>query len=202
VGKPLLFGCVLTIAFAKLGNAAEPRPPARKPVMEFSLKDSAGQVRTAAEWKGRKAVVLIFLGTECPVSNGYAPEMSRLAQQFGPRGVLFWGVHPDADVTQREAATHARDYRLAFPVLLDPDQRLALAVGVRVVPEVAVLTAGGEVLYRGRIDDRYELDGKRREVARTRNLQAALTAVLKGQKVPVAETAAFGCPLPRVPEKK
>ena len=38
------------------------------------------------------AVVLFFLGTECPVSNGYAPEMQRLSEDYGPRGVVFRGI--------------------------------------------------------------------------------------------------------------
>lgn len=46
------------------------------------------------------------------------------------------------------------------------------------------------VLYRGRIDDRYTADGVRREEPTTRDLEAALTAVVAGKKPPAAETAA------------
>jgi peroxiredoxin len=193
-------------ARAKEESARTPRPtaaPARATaalprVKSFSLNDAAGRTHTPAEWKKRKAVVLIFLGTECPVSNGYAPEMSRLARAYGTRGVLLWGVHPDPDVSAAVAARHARTYRLDFPVLLDPEQRLAGQTGVRVVPEAVVLSADGQVLYRGRIDDKYALDGKRRDEPRTRDLRQALEAVLAGRAVPVPRTPAFGCPLPDV----
>jgi thiol-disulfide isomerase/thioredoxin len=151
----------------------------------------------AKDWAGRKAVVVFFLNTDCPVSNGYAPEMARLAKAYGGKDVLFWGVHCDPDVSADDAARHARDYRLDFPIRLDPEQRLARLTGARVTPEAALLTPDGKVLYHGRIDDRYTPEGKRRDEARTHDLEAALDAVLAGKPVAQAETKAFGCPLPR-----
>jgi hypothetical protein len=65
-----------------------------------------------------------------------------------------------------------------------------------VVPEAVVLSPQGRILYRGRIDDRYTADGIRREVPTSRDLEAALTAVVAGKQPPVARTKAFGCPLP------
>jgi hypothetical protein len=59
-----------------------------------------------------------------------------------------------------------------------------------------VLAPSGQVLYRGRIDDLYTLDGTRREAPRTRDLEEAIQAVLAGKPPPVAQTKAFGCPLP------
>jgi peroxiredoxin len=165
-------------------------------VKDFSLPDAGGKRHTAAEWKGRAAVVLIFLGTECPVSNSYAPEYARLAKAFADKGVVFYGIHPDPDVTAADAAKHAAEYRIPFPVLLDPTQAVTRQTGVRVVPSAVVLSPGGEVLYRGRVDDRYTPDGVRREVPTTRDLERALQAVTGGKAVRVAETKAYGCPLP------
>ena len=59
-----------------------------------------------------------------------------------------------------------------------------------------VLAPSGRVLYRGRIDDLYTLDGKRRDAPTTRDLEEAIKAVLAGKPPPVARTKAFGCPLP------
>jgi peroxiredoxin len=173
--------------------------PVDKPlpqVREFSLPDTKGQKHSPAEWKDQKAVVLIFLATECPASNSYAPEYVRLEKAFHAKGVRIYGVHPDPDVTAKAAAEHAHEYHLTFPILLDPTQGLAKQTGVAVTPEAVVLSPTGQVLYRGRIDDRYLLDGKRKDVAQTRDLEAALTAVVAGKKPPVAETKAYGCPLP------
>lgn len=165
-------------------------------VKDFALRDVKGRQHTAAAWKEKKAVVLIFLGTECPVSNGYSPEYRRLAETYTRKDVLFFGIHPDSDVSAEQAAKHAADYRLPFTVLLDPTQKVAKQARVKVVPEAVLLSPNGQVRYRGRIDDLYTPDGKRREEPKSRDLEEAIKAVLAGKAPPVAQTEAYGCPLP------
>jgi hypothetical protein len=70
------------------------------------------------------------------------------------------------------------------------------------VPSAVVLSAAGEVLYRGRVDDRYTPEGVRREVPTTRDLENALRALTDGKPVPVPETKPFGCPLPEPAKPK
>jgi peroxiredoxin len=164
-------------------------------VKDFVLSDVHGRSHGRLEWKGKKALVVLFLGIECPVSNSYAPEMARLAKEYTPRGVLFWGLHPDPDVSAKMAADHAAEYGLLFLILLDPAQDFARQVGVRVVPEAVVLSPQGQVHYRGRIDDRYTSNGKRREEPTTHDLASALDAVLAGKPPPAAQVPGFGCPL-------
>src|SRR5262245_20976318 len=185
----------LAVILTALFTGAEEKPLGA--VKDFALPDAQGRKHTADTWKDKKAVVLVFLGTECPISNGYSPEYRRLAETYATQGVLFYGVHPDPDVTAEAAAKHAAEFRLPGAVLLDPTQAVANQAGVTVVPEAVVLSPKGQVLYRGRIDDLYTPDGKRREEPKTRDLEEALKAVLAGKAPPVAQTQAFGCPLPQ-----
>ena len=191
------------IAILVARAATRPRPPRGlvpetvRVVRDVSLADTSGRLRGLAEWRDRRAVVLLFLGTECPISNGLAPEMARLAAAYGPRGVAFLGVHPDPDVTAEVAARHAAEYRLRFPILLDPAQELTGQSGVTATPEAVVLDADRRIRYRGRIDDRYAEPGKGRAEPTTRDLVAALDAILAGKAPRVAETKPVGCPLPR-----
>lgn len=165
-------------------------------VGNFALTDAKGQQHTSADWNGQKAVVLVFLNTDCPVSNFYCSEYTRLVKAFAGKRVLFYGIHPDPYVTAEDAAKHAAEYGLPFPVLLDPTHVVTRQTGVKVVPEAVVLSAVGRIVYRGRIDDRYNAAGVRREIPTTRDLEEALAAVVAGKKPAVAETKAFGCPLP------
>ena len=176
-------------------------PSGGKPIGEFSLVDTQGARHTPAEWPGHKAVVLFFIGMECPVSNGYSPTMRDLATRYGERGVACYGIHCDPSVTAEAAAAHAKDFGLPFPVLLDPEQLLARMAGARVTPDAVVASPDGHVLYRGRIDDRYALDGKRRDEPTTHELVDALEAVLSGKTPEVSEARAFGCPLPKPPSR-
>ena len=172
--------------------------PARL-VRGFALPDTRGGLHVLADWADRRAVVLVFLGIECPISNGLAPEMERLAHRYEARGVVFCGVHADPDVRPETAARHAEEYGLTFPILLDADQDVAGQVGVTHTPEAVVLTPGGLVRYRGRIDDRYAQPGKGRAEPSVRDLQDAIEAILAGRTVPRDQTRPIGCPLPRPP---
>jgi peroxiredoxin len=190
---------LLAIFIVFLAGAGVPQAGEKLTAMvkDFGLRDAKGTKHTAAAWQGKAAVVLVFLGTECPVSNGYSAEYRRLVTAYAGKGVLFYGVHPDPEVTAAIAAKHAAEFRLPFPVLLDPTQGVAKQAGVTVVPEAVVLSPKGQVLYRGRIDDLYTPEGNRREEPKTRDLEAALRAVLAGMTPPVPQTKAFGCPLPQ-----
>jgi peroxiredoxin len=170
-------------------------------VPQFSLDDAAGANHTRGEWREAKAVVLIFLGAECPVSNGYSPKFRELATRYHERGVVTLGVYCDPTMTPEAAAAHAKEYGLTFATLLDPEQMLARGCGVRITPEVVVALATGEVVYRGRVDNRYSLDGKRRDEANVFDLEAAIEATLAGKRPTVRETKAFGCPLPALRAK-
>ena len=144
------------------------------------------------------ANVLLFAMVDCPISNGYAPTVNALAKEFQPQGFRFYLVHVDPETSVREAAAHAGAYGYTLPVLLDPEHRLVGAVGATVTPEVAVLGPGGEVLYRGRIDDWYAELGKKRRAPTTHDLRRALEAVAAGRSVADPRTLAVGCFIPEL----
>jgi peroxiredoxin len=140
----------------------------------------------------------VFLGTECPVSNGYAPELERLHQRYKGRDVVFCGIHCEPDVSLEKAKRHAQEYGLTFRLALDHEQRVAKAAGVRIMPTAVVLGKDGQLLYRGRIDNRYSEKGQRRPEATTHDLDVAIAAVLAGKRPAVPVTEPFGCPLPKI----
>lgn len=163
----------------------------------YALRDVDGRPHTAADREGAEAVVYCLLGTECPVSNGYAPAMQRLAEKYAPRGVRFIGVYCEPEVTAEVARRHGEEYGLKFPRLLDPAHELIGRTGAKTMPTMVVVGPSGAIAYRGRIDDRWSPQGKRRDAPRTRELEDALEAVLAGRAPTVSETPTFGCPLPR-----
>ena len=162
---------------------------------KWQVLDSAGKEHSPAEWKDSRAAVLVFLSPDCPVSNGYVPELNRLAKSFSEKKVLIWGIYADPDVTSEIATAHAKEFKLAFPVFRDPELKAAHASGVKVTPEVAVMNPKGKLIYHGRIDDRYGEDGIRREVVKEYTLQEVIEVVLDGKAPKNRETKAFGCPL-------
>jgi len=156
--------------------------------------DLAGKtVNPLAVPAGRKATVLVFATTDCPISNRYAPEIQALAAKFQKQGIEFTLVYPVATDTAAVISQHVKKFGYTIGAVRDTAQELVKHTGVQVTPEAAVIGAGGAVLYRGRIDDRYLEFGKDRQQPTERTLERALEAIVHGKPVAVRETQAVGC---------
>ncbi|MEO6809454.1 MAG: redoxin domain-containing protein [Isosphaeraceae bacterium] len=144
------------------------------------------------------ATALVFLSTECPISNGYSPTLNALAKEFPKAALNLVGVCVDPDLTDDDVAKHAKEYELTFPVGRDRRGTLAAKLGATVTPEAVVLDDQGKIRYRGRIDDQYAARQKRNQNPRTQELRDAIAAVTTGREVKIPRTEAVGCPLPEV----
>lgn len=193
-----LLGLAILAAFS--GYRLDAVPPTEAD-NEFEFKDLDGRAQKPLGQAGKKATVLFFLLPDCPISNGYAPEIARICSEYEPKKVAALVVHADPDVGADQAKKHAKEYGLTCPLLLDPTHVLVKKTGVTMAPEVAVLGADGKVLYRGRIDDANVDYGKRRAEPTQRDLRIALDAILQGKPVPAPTTKTIGCYLPE-PKRK
>ena len=148
---------------------------------------------------GAGPAVLIFVRTDCPIANRYAPELRRLHDHFAPRGVSFWLVYADPSETPEAIRRHQHDFGLGFRALRDPQHELVKATQATVTPEAAVFVAGAEgprMIYRGRIDDRYVDFGRARPEPTTRDLRQTLEALAAGSTPAPRTTPAIGCSIP------
>jgi hypothetical protein len=159
----------------------------------FSFRQEARPSRLPVPAAGKRATVLIFVTTDCPIANRYAPEIARLCHEFTPRGVTFYAVYVDPATTPEQMRRHARAFGIPCPTLLDARHHLVGWAGATVTPEAAVFAPDGRRRYRGRIDDRYPRLGQRREQVTKQDLRDALNAVLAGKPVPAPTTEAIGC---------
>ena len=141
------------------------------------------------------ARVFIFARTDCPLIDRYAPELRRIAAEFQSRGVAFWLVYPGRSASPSAIAAHAKEYSLPGTVIADPDTELVRRAHARVAPEAAVFDRKGQLVYHGRIDNRWVDFGKARPAATVHDLETAIADVLGGRPVPEAATRAVGCSL-------
>ena len=161
---------------------------------DFRLRDAEGRRIALADFRGKRAVVLVFTGIDCPIGNLYMPRLAELSRSYETRGVAFLGINANAHETAEQVAAHARSYGVDFPVVKDPVGRVADQLGVERTCEALVLDGAGRLRYRGAIDDQYLVRG--RKAAPTRDyLAEALDAVLAGREVAVPTTPVVGCPI-------
>lgn len=174
-------------------NAVEP-----KTVSPFTLKDPLTQKMVSfKEFKDSKGIVVVFLGTECPINNFYLPVLAKMHKDFHDKGIGFLGINSNSQDTPTEIAAHARKYQVPFPILADVGNKVADDFQAERTPEAYLLSAKGVILYRGRIDDRYGIDYQRPDQPRKLDLVNAIKDTLAGKPVSVVRTKVDGCVIGR-----
>jgi peroxiredoxin len=178
--------------------ASSPTPPAiGAKVANFTLPDITRQAWSLAAARDKKAFVIVFIGTECPLANLYVPTLVELHKQYAARGVQLIAINANEQDAFDAVAAHARERKVPFPVLKDAEQKALDALGGHRTPEAFLLDANRIIRYNGRIDDQYGYTYKRAEPTRT-ELKAAIEALLAGKPVPTPKTEVQGCIIARI----
>ena len=187
-------------------SAVSATSPASLTSSPITAKDIDSRSWTLLAPGAHQLDLLLFVATDCPISNRYAAEIGRICSDYRRRGVRCFIVYPDAagpdndinnvnDVNNVAAvAKHHAEYGFsaAGPAIIDRRHALVAAVGPRVTPEAAVYSSAGRV-YRGRIDDMYIDVGRSSRQATRHDVRLALDAALAGRPVAQPETEAIGC---------
>src|SRR5262249_36305450 len=135
--------------------------------------------RTLDDFGEKKAYVLVFTNTSCPLAQRYLPTLQALEREYRDKGVQFVAVNAAEEDSVVAMATQAVRHEVEFPFVKDFDGSCARTLGVRRTPESVVLDADKHLRYRGRIDDQYRLGGARK-AATNHDLKVAIEAVLAG----------------------
>jgi thiol-disulfide isomerase/thioredoxin len=139
-----------------------------------------------------KVLVFVFVRTDCPISNRYAPLVQEMNKKYGQLA-SFRLVFPDKTESLDEIRRYLQAYSYRLGAIRDVDHALVKKSMAKATPEAAVFNAKGELVYHGRIDNLYEHIGQSRRAATTHELADAIEATSKGLKPPVSATDAVGC---------
>ncbi len=188
---------LLTFGETHSGLSNDPPESIGKRIANFTLKDAVKNTTVSLDdFKDRKAVVVVFMGTECPINNAYQPRLAQLNKEYTAKGVQFLAVYSNEQDTAETVSAHAKKHDLTFPALKDDGSRIADFFGAQRNPEVCLLDAERILRYRGRIDDQMGFGFNRGKPTR-RDLGEAIDEVLAGKPVSVATTEVPGCLIAR-----
>ena len=140
-----------------------------------------------------KATVLLFVTTDCPISNRYVPEMRRIEQKYAEQNIAFFLVFPDPDDDAAKIRNHLQEYDLQIEALRDPQHVLVARAEASVTPEAAVFAADGQRVYHGRIDNWYVDFGKNLPQATEHDLDQVLSSITADEPVTTPNAPAVGC---------
>lgn len=188
-----LFGSVLVAIFL-LGNAV------CATAVTYGL-DQNGHAVTNLGSPETRAVVLVFLASDCPISNRYLPELKRLETEFAPKNVVFWMIYPNYTETTAAVREHLSGFGVSMRILMKPTPDLMKLAPATITPESAVLTTPSgkdpnqafSTVYLGRIDNRYVEIGRERPAATEHDLEQAVRAALSHQPAKKADGPPVGC---------
>ncbi len=172
-----------------------------KRIANFSLTDPRDQSRVSlADLKDKKAVVVVFVGTECPINNAFLPRLAELHKEYSSKGVQFLAVNSNSQDTRERVAAHAKKHAIPFPVLKDDGSTVADLFDAKRTPEAFLLDTQRRpavaIVYRGRIDDQFGIGYQRPKPTR-RDLAEAIDELLAGKAVSQASTPVAGCLISR-----
>jgi peroxiredoxin len=191
--RPFRAILVLALLFAAASALTAEAPTIGAAAPDFHLTTLDGKsFSLSSTAKAHKAVVLMFISTQCPYSNAYNDQMKELANAYASKGVLFAGINSNKTEDAAAALSHAKSHGHTFPIMKDPDNKVADLYDAKRTPEVYVIDAQGKLRYHGRITEDHE------NPSSTPDLKNALESFLTGKPIARTETKAFGCTIKRV----
>lgn len=161
----------------------------------FTLPDTvSGKTLSLDQVKGAKGTVVMFICNHCPYVKHVNPELVRVADDYGRRGIGFVAIssnnvadYPeDSPVRMKDVA---RVQRYPFPYLYDESQDVARAYKAACTPDLFLFDAKLALVYRGQLDESRPGKG----VPDGKDLRGAMDALLAGKPVSGDQKPSVGC---------
>lgn len=190
-------GALLAIGFLGSSAVAENSlvvDKLNKKIENVTLNGIDGKTIELGAIKDRKAIVVVFLSFDCPVSNSYAQPLGEMYKEFSAKGVEFLAICTN-DESIEIVKKKAEDFKLPFRVFVDPKLTTIDAFKATTTPEAFVLDHNQVLRYRGRIDDSYSARLKKNPKVSEFDLKDALEDLLAGKAVRTPATKPIGCPV-------
>lgn len=194
----------LFLASAACRGNPDPTLAIGSPAPDFALPGVDGKTHTLSEYSKSRVLAIVFTCNHCPASQLYERRIRKLHEDYREKGVALVAINPNnpgsirlselayTDVADSLAEMKSRAvYRhIEYPYLYDGDtQTLSRKLGVVATPQILVFDERRTLQYQGRIDD-----NQSEQNVKTHDARNAIDALLSGRGVPVARTAATGCP--------
>ena len=108
---------------------------------DFTLFDYNGEEHSLSNYKDSEAIVIMFIATECPVSNDYNSRMESIYSEYSEKGIVFLGINSNKAESVERIKEHAEENGLTFTILKDKNNIIADEMDASVTPEVYVVNS-------------------------------------------------------------
>jgi peroxiredoxin len=164
---------------------------------DFNLKNVDGTMKSPADYKDAKGLIIVFTCNHCPFSQIYESRIIELHNKYAPKGYPVVAINPndpviEPDDSYAEMQKRARSMKYPFDYLVDETQMTAKAYGAARTPHVFIVEkkpSANVIRYIGAIDD----NADNAAAANNRYVELAVESLLAGKEVTMPETKAIGC---------
>lgn len=132
-----------------------------------TLENLNGDSVSLAQWIGKKPVIVEFWATWCPICEELLPRMEAAQKKYGDKAE-FIVVAVAVNQSKNSVRRHLQKHPMPFTFLWDGNGAAVRAFQVPSTSYIAVLDAGGRVVYTG--------------VGEDQDLEAALQKAVGGGK--------------------
>jgi len=133
----------LCIVGCASGSAASPRA-VTLPAVELTRSDGRAE-RLQAALAGSVTVIDLW-ATWCTACERERPKLERLRAAYGAQGLRVIGLN--VGESPSVVSAYLGEKRISYPVYLDPDFRLADALGEKRLPTILVVERDGRIVHR------------------------------------------------------
>ena len=164
---------------------------------DFKLKNVDGNAVSLADFTEAKGFIVIFTCNTCPVSVANEDRIIALHEKYEKAGFPVIAINPNnPEISSGDSfelmKVRAKEKGFKFPYLFDDGQKVYPKYGASKTPHVYVLNKENDgliVKYIGSIDDSARNAG----AVKTKYVENAVDALIKGSEIEVASTKAIGC---------
>lgn len=166
-----------------------------KAAPDFELPGVDGRRWSRDACMGERGLLVMFICNHCPYVKAVLDRIVRDAKELQGLGINTVAImsndptdYPEDSFDNMRRVAEANDF--SFPYLIDESQAVAKAYGAVCTPDFFGYNAGGELQYRGRLDE------SRKEAASAtaqRDLFEAMKLVAETGQGPADQVPSMGC---------
>ena len=166
-------------------------------VSDFELKNVDGKMISLSDYNEAKGFIITFTCNTCPFAVAYEDRIIALDKKYASKGYPVIAINPNNPLVQpgdsfKAMQQRAKEKGFTFPYLVDEGQKVYPKYGATKTPHMYILQKtkkGNVVKYIGAIDDNHQ-DAS---AVKTKYVENAVDALLKGEEIKQTETKAIGC---------
>ena len=146
--------------------------------------------------KQKDLTAVVFLDIDCPISQYVIKPMNSIKEK-NEANLQLIGILPGEYYSKREKSDFMTRFGVQFELRDDPKLNLVKRLDATITPQCILLDKGGNVIYNGALDNKYEALGRAKPTPSINYLDQAIGQFMIGKEIEFSKTKPIGCLIER-----